>query len=127
MNLRGKIFHKNNKRVYKALNIDFFNNNVDVLDRDINTTFDFKDLIFLESTGIKGEKGYIYKNDFIIAKNDKKVIRGVVKKLINGAYYLQNTKKGILIQLKDLEIDGYKFINLGNASLYFDKLKNKKK
>lgn len=124
--IRGKIHNKSNKRVYRVLNIDYFNNKVDVVDGDTHTTFDFKDVKFLESTGIKGNKGYIYRNDFLIAKKNEKVITGVVIKNPSGTYFLLNKKRETLLKLESLKLDNYEIVNLGNAAVYFEKLKSKR-
>lgn len=127
MNLRGKIFHKNNKMVYKVLSIDFFNNKVDVVDGNTHTTFDFKDLIFLESTGMKGNKGYIYKNDFLTLVIGKNRVQGVVKRNKSGSFYLRDKKRKENLHLEVLVENASKIINLGNSTIFFDKLKNNKK
>ena len=124
--IRGKIYNKSNKRVYRVLNIDYFNNKVDVVDGDSYTTFEFKDIRFLESTGIKGDKGYIYRNDFLVAKKDEKIITGVVVKYPCGTYFLSNKKRGTLFKIEELKLDSYQIVNLGNAAVYFAKLKSKK-
>lgn len=124
--IRGKIFNIKNKRVYRVLSIDYFNNKVDVIDGDNYTTFEFKDVKFLESTGIKGDKGYIYRNDFLVAKRDEKIITGVVVKYPCGTYFLVNKKKETLLKLESLKLDNYQIINLGNSAVYFAKLKSKK-
>lgn len=123
--IKGKIYNKSNKRVYRVLNIDYFNNKVDVVDGDTHTTFDFKDVKFLESTGIKGDNGYIYRKDFLVAKKNEKTITGVVK-YRNGAYFLANKKTETLFRLDELKLENYKIKNLGNAMIYFAKLKSKK-
>lgn len=123
--IRGKIYSKNNKRVYRVLIIDYFNSKVDVIDGDSYATFEFKDVKFLESTGIKGDKGYIYRNDFLVAKKDEKTITGIVK-YRNGAYFLANKKTETLFRLDELKLEDYKIKNLGNAMIYFAKLKSKK-
>lgn len=126
MNLRGKIFHKNNKRVYKVLNIDFFNNKVDVVDGNTHTTFEFKDIVFLESTGMKGNKGYIYKNDFIIAKDSFIKYKGIVKRAEDGGFYLECKNPNLKVGIKGLIVRNFKIINLGNYGVYFEKMKAKK-
>lgn len=124
--IRGKIFNTKNKRGYRVLSIDYFNNKVDVIDGDTHATFDFEDVKFLESTGIRGDKGYIYRNDFLIARKAEKIVSGIVVKHPSGSYYLKNKKKNDLILLRDLRIDGFKVINLGNAAVHFEKMKAKK-
>ncbi|MDO4690446.1 MAG: hypothetical protein Q4A58_04025 [Fusobacterium sp.] len=127
MNLRGKIFHKKNKRVYKVLNIDFFNNKIDVVDGNTHTTFDFKDTVFLESTGMKGNKGYIYKSDFLTLVIGKNRVQGVVIRDKGGHFYLRDKKRKEDLHLKVLVENASKIINLGNSTIFFDKLKSKKK
>ena len=127
MNLRGKIFHKENKKVYRVLNIDFFNQKVDVVNGDDHITFDFKDIIFLESTRMKGDKGYIYKGDFIIAIKEQMKFKGIVKRDKDGWFYLEYKKLNLKADIENLIEQGYKIINLGNATVYFEKIKANKK
>ena len=127
MNLRGKIFCKENKKVYKVLNIDFTNKHVLVKDNDVIKQLSFNDVKFLTSTGIKAENSYIYQNDFIIEKKEKNKHKGVVKKHKDGWYYLHDKKLESKLNLEKLVEEGYKIINLGNAIVYFKKLKINKK
>lgn len=126
--IRGKIFHKENKRVYSVLSIDYFNSKVDVLDGDVNRTFDFKEVIFFESTGIKSNKGFIYRGDLIIAKDKKTGNKylGIVVKNFAGMYFIKNKKENIFEELLELKLNGYNFKNCGNAIVYFEKIKSSK-
>lgn len=127
MNLRGKIFCKENKKVYKVLVIDFTNQHVLVKDNDVIEPFSFNEVNFLASTGVKAENSYIYQNDFIIAIKEKIKHKGVVKKHKDGWYYLHDKKLKSKLNLEKLVEERYKIINLGNAVVYFEKLRTNKK
>lgn len=88
--------------------------------------FEFDNVIWLESTGIKINKNYIYTDDYVLAVKDHDVIAcGVVKKRADGSYAIVNKNQGTVIPLLQLQFDGAKLINLQNHKIYFAK-KNQK-
>lgn len=124
--IRGKIYHKKNRRIYRLLNIDYFNNKVDVIDENIHATFDFKDVKFLETTYLKAKNSFIYRNDYIIAKKDFIKYKGVVKRAEDGCFYLECKTLDLKVGIKGLIEQNFKIINLGNYGIYFEKMKAKK-
>lgn len=127
MNIRGKIYNIKTKGVYTIMSIDFVSQTVIGVAKGINQVMRFKDIIWLQSTGIKANNNlYIYQDDFIVVlnKNDELVITGIVKKFPSGEWYLVNEKLDKALPLFELKTNGLKFITRQNHKLYFAK-KNK--
>ena len=61
MKLRGKFYSIITGGVYKVLNINFQNRKIIGINKNEELTFEFKDVIWLESTGIKEDKIYIHR------------------------------------------------------------------
>lgn len=121
--LKGKIFNKEKQEIYRALKVDFEEKSIVCKKKNEIFKFSFSEIIWLECTYYISENGYIYDKDFVIAQKEEEFITGIVKKK-NGRWFLINKIKGNNVSLKNLKAEGYKFINLKNASLY---LKNKRK
>ena len=65
MKLHGKFYSITTGGVYKALNVDFKERKIKGTNKQAgDQEFEFDDVIWLESTDIKINKKYIYKNDF---------------------------------------------------------------
>ena len=128
MKLRGKIYSIVTGGVYKVLNINFESRKITGINKNEELTFEFKDVIWLESTGIKEDKKYIYTDDYIIAKKDNSVIMsGIVKKRADGSFALVNKNSGQVMPLLQLQYEGAKLINLQNHKIYFARKNNKTK
>ena len=127
MKLRGKFYSIATGGVYKALNVDFKERKIKGTNKQAgDQEFEFDNVIWLESTGIKINKNYIYTDDYVLAVKDHNVIAcGVVKKRADGSYALINKNQGTVIPLLELQFDGAKLINLQNHKIYFAK-KNQK-
>lgn len=127
MKLHGKFYSITTGGVYKALNVDFKERKIKGTNQKTGEQeFNFSDVIWLESTGIKINKNYIYTDDYILAVKDHNVIAyGVVKKRADGSYAIVNKNQGIVNPLLQLQFDGAKLINLQNHKIYFAK-KNQK-
>jgi len=123
MKLHGKFYSISTGGVYKALNVDF--KETKIIGENKRTgeqEFDFKDVIWLESTGIKVNKNFIYTDDYVLAiKNDEVIACGVVKKRADGSYAIVNKNRGTVHPLLELQFDGVKLINLQNHKIYFAK------
>ena len=98
MKLRGKFYSIATGGVYKALNVDFKERKIKGTNqKNGEQEFNFSDVIWLESTGIKIDKNYIYTDDYVLAVKDHKVIAcGVVKKRADGSYAIVNKNQGIV-------------------------------
>ena len=128
MKLRGKIYSIVTGGVYKVLNINFESRKITGINKNEELTFDFNDVIWLESTEIKEGKKFIYTDDYVIAKKDNTIIMtGVVKKRADGTFALVNKKSGQVISLLQLQFEGAKLINLQNHKIYFARKNNKTK
>lgn len=128
MKLRGKFYSIITGGVYKVLNINFQNRKIIGINKNEELTFDFNDVIWLESTEIKEGKKFIYTDDYVIAKKDNTIIMtGVVKKRADGTFALVNKKSGQVISLLQLQFEGAKLINLQNHKIYFARKNNKTK
>ena len=123
MKLLGKFYSITTGGVYKALNVDFKERKIKGTNKQAGEQeFDFKDVIWLESTDIKINKNYIYTDDYVLAVKDHNVIAcGVVKKRADGSYAIVNKNQGTVIPLLQLQIDDVKLINLQNHKIYFAK------
>ena len=128
MKLRGKIYSIVTGGVYKILNINFESKKITGINKNEELTFDFNDVIWLESTEIKEGKKFIYTDDYVIAKKDNTIIMtGVVKKRADGTFALVNKKSGQVMSLLQLQFEGAKLINLQNHKIYFARKNNKTK
>ena len=128
MKLRGKFYSIITGGVYKVLNINFESRKITGINKNEELTFDFNDVIWLESTEIKEGKKFIYTDDYVIAKKDNTIIMtGVVKKRADGTSALVNKKSGQVISLLQLQFEGAKLINLQNHKIYFARKNNKTK
>ena len=128
MTLRGKFYSIITGGVYKVLNINFESRKITGISKNEELTFDFNDVIWLESTEIKEGKKFIYTDDYVIAKKDNTIIMtGVVKKRADGTFALVNKKSGQVISLLQLQFEGAKLINLQNHKIYFARKNNKTK
>ena len=128
MKLRGKFYSIITGGVYKVLNINFESRKITGINKNEELTFDFNDVIWLESTEIKEGKKFIYTDDYVIAKKDNTIIMtGVVKKRADGTFALFNKKSGQVISLLQLQFEGAKLINLQNHKIYFARKNNKTK
>jgi putative uncharacterized protein FNV2251 len=128
MKLRGKFYSIITGGVYKVLNIDFESRKITGINKNKELTFDFNDVIWLESTEIKEGKKFIYTDDYVIAKKDNTIIMtGVVKKRADGIFALVNKKSGQVMSLLQLQFEGAKLINLQNHKIYFARKNNKTK
>lgn len=128
MKLRGKFYSIITGGVYKVLNINFESRKITGINKNEELTFDFNDVIWLESTEIKEGKKFIYTDDYVIAKKDNTIIMtGVVKKIADGTFALVNKKSGQVISLLQLQFEGAKLINLQNHKIYFARKNNKTK
>lgn len=127
MKLHGKFYSIATGGVYKALNVDFKGRKIKGTNKQAgDQEFEFDNVVWLESTGIKINKNYIYTDDYVLAVKDHNVIAcGVVKKRADGSYAVINKNQGTVIPLLQLQFDGAKLINLQNHKIYFAK-KNKK-
>ena len=126
MILRGKIYSIVTGGVYKILNINFESRKITGINKNEELTFEFKDVIWLESTGIKEDKKYIYTDDYLLATKDKNLILcGIVKRRKDGVFVLENKKQHKSIPLIELKASGVKLINLQNHKIYFAKKNNK--
>jgi hypothetical protein len=124
--LRGKIYSIVTGGVYKILNINFESRKITGINKNEELTFEFKDVIWLESTGIKEDKKYIYTDDYLLATKDKNLILcGIVKRRKDGVFVLENKKQHKSIPLIELKASGVKLINLQNHKIYFAKKNNK--
>jgi putative uncharacterized protein FNV2251 len=124
--LRGKIYSIVTGGVYKVLNINFESRKITGINKNEELTFEFKDVIWLESTGIKEDKKYIYTDDYLLATKDKNLILcGIVKRRKDGVFVLENKKQHKSIPLIELKASGVKLINLQNHKIYFAKKNNK--
>lgn len=123
MKLRGKFYSITTKGVYKALNVDFKEKKIKGTNKQAGEQeFKFSDVIWLESTGIKVNKNFIYTDDYVLAiKDDEMIACGVVKKRADGSYAIVNKKRGTVNPLLELQFDGVKLINLQNHKIYFAK------
>ena len=123
MKLHGKFYSITTGGVYKALNVDFKERKIKGTNKQAGEQeFDFKDVIWLESTGIKINKNCIYTDDYVLAVKDHNVIAcGVVKKRADGSYAIVNKNQGTIVPLLQLQIDDVKLINLQNHKIYFAK------
>lgn len=126
MKLRGKIYSIVTGGVYKILNINFESKKITGINKNEELTFEFKDVIWLESTGIKENKKYIYTDDYLLATKDENLILcGIVKRRKDGVFVLENKKQHKSIPLIELKASGVKLINLQNHKIYFAKKNNK--
>lgn len=123
MKLRGKFYSITTGGVYKALNVDFKEKKIKGTNKQAGEQeFKFSDVIWLESTGIKVNKNFIYTDDYVLAiKDDEMIACGVVKKRADGSYAIVNKKRGTVNPLLELQFDGVKLINLQNHKIYFAK------
>ena len=128
MKLRGKFYSILTGGVYRVLNINFQNRKITGINSNEELSFNFNDVIWLESTEIKEGKKFIYTDDYVIAKKDNTIIMtGVVKKRADGTFALVNKKSGQVISLLQLQFEGAKLINLQNHKIYFARKNNKTK
>ncbi|WP_339017669.1 hypothetical protein HUW83_06465 [Fusobacterium animalis] len=128
MKLRGKIYSIVTGGVYKVLNINFESRKITGINKNEELTFDFNDVIWLESTEIKEGKKFIYTDDYIIAKKDNSIIMtGIVKKRADGSFALVNKNSCQVKSLLELQFEGAKLINLQNHKIYFARKNNKTK
>ncbi|ALQ36884.1 hypothetical protein [Fusobacterium hwasookii] len=128
MKLRGKFYSIITGGVYKVLNINFESRKITGINKNEELTFDFNDVIWLESTEIKEGKKFIYTDDYVIAKKDNTIIMtGVVKKRADGTFALVNKKSGQVMSLLQLQFEEAKLINLQNHKIYFARKNNKTK
>ena len=126
MKLRGKIYSIVTGGVYKVLNINFESRKITGINKNEELTFEFKDVIWLESTGIKEDKKYIYTDDYLLSTKDENLILcGIVKRRKDGVFVLENKKQHKSIPLIELKASGVKLINLQNHKIYFAKKNNK--
>ncbi|KXA18652.1 hypothetical protein [Fusobacterium nucleatum] len=128
MKLRGKFYSILTGGVYRVLNINFQNRKITGINSNEELTFDFNDVVWLESTEIKEGKKFIYTDDYIIAKKDNSVVMtGIVKKRADGSFALVNKNSGQVMPLLQLQYEGAKLINLQNHKIYFARKNNKTK
>ena len=128
MKLRGKFYSILTGGVYKVLNINFQNRKITGINSNEELTFDFNDVVWLESTEIKEGKKFIYTDDYIIAKKDNSVVMtGIVKKRADGSFALVNKNSGQVMPLLQLQYEGAKLINLQNHKIYWARKNNKTK
>ena len=128
MKLRGKFYSIVTGGVYKVLNINFESRKITGINKNEELTFDFNDVIWLESTEIKEGKKFIYTDDYVIAKKDKDIILpGIVKRRTDGMFVLENKNRHKSIPLIELKASGVKLINLQNHKIYFARKNNKTK
>jgi len=128
MKLRGKFYSILTGGVYRVLNINFQNRKITGINSNEELSFNFNDVIWLESTEIKEGKKFIYTDDYVIAKKDNTIIMtGVVKKRADGTFALVNKKSGQVMSLLQLQFEGAKLINLQNHKIYFARKNNKTK
>jgi len=128
MKLRGKFYSIVTGGVYRVLNINFESRKITGINKNDELTFNFDDVIWLESTEIKEGKKFIYTDDYIIAKKDNSVIMsGIVKKRADGSFALVNKNSGQVMPLLQLQYEGAKLINLQNHKIYFARKNNKTK
>ena len=128
MKLRGKFYSIITGGVYKVLNINFESKKITGINKNEELTFDFNDVIWLESTEIKEGKKFIYTDDYIIAKKDNSIIMtGIVKKRADGSFALVNKNSCQVKSLLELQFEGAKLINLQNHKIYFARKNNKTK
>ena len=120
MKLRGKIYSIVTGGVYKVLNINFESRKITGINKNEEMTFEFKDVIWLESTGIKEDKKYI-----LATKDENLILCGIVKRRKDGVFVLENKKQHKSIPLIELKASGVKLINLQNHKIYFAKKNNK--
>ena len=126
MKLHGKFYSITTGGVYKVLNINFESRKITGMNSNEKTTFNFSDVIWLERTGIKEDKNYIYVDDYVLAtKNKNLILCGIVKRRKDGIFVLENKKQHKSIPLIDLKASGVKLINLQNHKIYFAKKQNK--
>ena len=126
MKLRGKIYSIVTGGVYKVFNINFESRKIIGINKNEELTFEFKDVIWLESTGIKENKKYIYTDDYLLVTKDENLILcGIVKRRKDGVFVLENKKQHKSIPLIELKASGVKLINLQNHKIYFAKKNNK--
>ena len=120
MKLRGKFYSIITGGVYKVLNINFESRKITGINKNEELTFDFNDVIWLESTEIKEGKKFIYTDDYVIAKKDNTIIMtGVVKKRADGTFALVNKNSCQVKSLLELQFEGAKLVNLQNHKIYF--------
>ena len=126
MKLHGKFYSISTGGVYKALNVDFKERKIKGTSKQAGEQeFEFDNVIWIESTGIKINKNYIYTDDYVLAIKDNNVITcGVVKKRADGSYAIVNKKRGTVHPLLELQFDEVKLINLQNHKIYFAKKHN---
>ena len=104
MKLRGKFYSIVTGGVYKVLNINFESRKITGINKNEELTFDFNDVIWLESTEIKEGKKFIYTDDYVIAKKDKDIIlSGIVKRRTDGMFVLENKNRHKSIPLIELK------------------------
>lgn len=128
MKLRGKFYSIITGGVYKVLNINFESRKITGINKNEELTFDFNDVIWLESTEIKEGKKFIYTDDYVIAKKDNTIIMtGVVKKRADGTFALVNKNSCQVKSLLELQFEGAKLVNLQNHKIYFARKNNKTK
>ena len=128
MKLRGKFYSILTGGVYRVLNINFQNRKITGINSNEELSFNFNDVIWLESTEIKEGKKFIYTDDYVIAKKDNTIIMtGVVKKRADGTFALVNKKSGQVMSLLQLQFEGAKSTNLQNHKIYFARKYNKTK
>lgn len=128
MKLRGKFYSILTGGVYRVLNINFQNRKITGINSNEELSFNFNDVIWLESTEIKEGKKFIYTDDYVIAKKDNTIIMtGVVKKRADGTFALVNKKSGQVMSLLQLQFEGAKLINLQNHKIYLARKNNKTK
>ena len=115
MKLHGKFYSIITGGVYKVLNINFENKEITGISSNKESTFNFKDVIWLESTGIRENEKYIYADDYLLAMKDKKLILcGIAKRRNDGIFVLENKKQHKSIPLVELKASGVNLINLQN-------------
>ena len=128
MKLRGKIYSIVTGGVYRVLNINFESRKITGINKNDELTFNFDDVIWLESTEIKEGKKFIYTDDYVIAKKDNSIIMtGVVKKRADGSFALVNKNSCQVKSLLELQFEGAKLVNLQNHKIYFARKNNKTK
>ena len=128
MKLRGKFYSIVTGGVYRVLNINFESRKITGINKNDELTFNFDDVIWLESTEIKEGKKFIYTDDYVIAKKDNTIIMtGVVKKRADGTFALVNKNSCQVKSLLELQFEGAKLVNLQNHKIYFARKNNKTK
>lgn len=128
MKLRGKFYSIVTGGVYRVLNINFESRKITGINKNDELTFNFDDVIWLESTEIKEGKKFIYTDDYVIAKKDNSIIMtGVVKKRADGSFALVNKNSCQVKSLLELQFEGAKLVNLQNHKIYFARKNNKTK